>query len=587
MCISHYDRKDDRVLSLLTYAKAYKKQLILGPFFKLLEAILELLLPLYMAKLIDQGIKQHDTLYTLKMGGYMLIMSLVGLGCVIICQYYASVASQGFGTDLRNEMMKKINQFSHKEIDQYGTATLITRATSDINQLQLALAMLIRLVIRAPFLNIGSIIMAYYISPKMALVFVTTVPIFAIILYIIMKKTVPLYHHVQTKIDDLNSAISENLTGVRIIRAFAKKEESIHSVEHVSDDLAHAYNNVTNLSALLSPITTFVMNIAIIFLLYIGGITVNAGGLQSGQILALINYMTQMLLALIVVANLVVIFTKAFASAERVKEIIDTTPSIVTGTKSHSMSFDATQAVSFDHVSFKYTEDSGYALKDIHFTIQKHQTFGIIGPTGSGKSTLIQLIPRFYDTTSGHVFINQLSITNYDTGELRAHIAIVPQTSSLFSGTIKKNLTIGAMQASEQECWNALEMAQCADFIRTLPNQLESPVLAQGKNLSGGQRQRLAIARALITKPDILILDDSLSALDYQTDLLIRQTLNEQLPNTTVIIISQRVSSVRHVDQILVLKEGKQVGLGSHDELMMTSSTYQAINHSQTEKEMS
>lgn len=575
------------MISLLHYASKYKKQLILGPFFKLLEAILELFLPFYMAKLIDQGISQQNTQYTLKMGLYMLLMSVIGLVCVMICQYYASIASQGFGTELRNAVMKKINQFSHHELDIFGSSTLITRSTSDINQLQLALAMLIRLVIRAPFLSIGSIIMAFYIDAKMGIIFLLTIPIFSIILFLIMKKTVPLYKKVQQKIDYLNATISENLSGVRVIRAFAKKEKEIDEFGEVSDDLATAYKNVTNLSALLSPSTILIMNLAIVSILYFGGINVNLGHLQSGQILALINYMTQMLLALVVVSNLVVIFTRAFASADRVNEILETTPTIETSQKATIYTpWKNNQLVSFNNVSFRYTEKSGDVLKHLNFTLAKNETLGIIGPTGSGKSTLIQLIPYFYAPTKGTLLVNGQDITTYETGSLRDHIAIVPQKSSLFSGTIRSNLLIGNPNATDADCLEALEMAQCLDFVDSLPKKLDAEVLAQGQNFSGGQKQRLSIARALIKKPDLLIMDDCLSALDYQTDLLIRKALKENFKETTVIIISQRVSSVKDATALLVLDEGQQVGFGSHESLLKESPIYQQIVHSQAEKEV-
>lgn len=574
------------MLSLMRYANKYKKQLILGPFFKLLEAILELFLPLYMAKLIDQGIRQQDSEYTIKMGIYMLIMSVIGLICVMICQYYSSIASQGFGTELRKAVMKKINQFSHQEIDHFGSATLITRTTSDINQLQLALAMLIRLVIRAPFLSIGSIIMAFYIDVQMGIIFLLTIPIFSIILFFIMKKTVPLYKKVQQKIDHLNATISGNLSGVRVIRAFSKKEKEINHLGEVSDDLAIAYKNVTNLSALLSPSTIFIMNSAIIAILYFGGINVNLGHLQSGQVLALINYMTQMLLALVVVSNLVVIFTRAFASAERVNEILDLTPQIETiNHKTMTTPWDNKNLLAFDNVSFKYTENSGYVLKDLTFSLEKKQTLGIIGPTGSGKSTLIQLIPYFYPPTKGYIYVNEKDVTTYKTGNLREHIAIVPQKSALFSGTIRSNLLVGKPDATDAECFEALKWAQCLDFVESLPEKLDAEVFAQGQNFSGGQKQRLSIARALIRKPDLLIMDDCLSALDYQTDFLIRQALKENFKESTVIIISQRVSSVKEADALLVLDEGEQVGFGTHDSLLEQSIVYRQIVQSQSEEE--
>ena len=574
------------MLSLLQHAKKYKKELLLGPFFKLLEAILELLLPLYMAKLIDQGIKQQDTSYTIKMGVYMLLMSVIGLICVMICQYYASVASQGFGTELRQKMMAKINSFSHKEIDYFGTSTLITRTTSDINQLQLALAMLIRLVIRAPFLSIGSIIMAFYIDTKMGFLFILTIPIFSLVLFIIMKKTVPLFKQVQLKLDKLNEVINQNLSGVRVIRAFGKKEKDVENFTHASDALANAYLKVTNLSAFLSPITTLIMNLAIILILYIGGLNVNTGHLSSGEVVALINYMTQMLLALIVVANLVVIFTKAFASADRVNEVFNTEVTIETTEIKQTDTWQQTNLLTFEDVSFKYTDTSGYVLKNISFNLRKGDTLGITGPTGSGKSTLIDLIPHFYPITKGNILLNNRNMTEYETGDLRHHIATVSQKSVLFSGTIRSNLLMGNPTATEEDCYEALEVAQCLDFVLTLPEKLDSPVLANGTNFSGGQRQRLSIARAFIKKPDLLIMDDSLSALDYQTDWLIREGISKKYADLTLIIISQRISSVKEADQILVLDNGEQVGLGTHQQLVQTSPVYQNIMASQEEEDM-
>jgi ATP-binding cassette subfamily B protein len=482
-------------------------------------------------------------------------------------------------------MIQKINSFSHKEIDHFGTSTLITRTTSDINQLQLALAMLIRLVIRAPFLSIGSIIMAFYIDVKMGLIFITIIPIFSFILFLIMKKTVPLFKRVQERLDYLNETIRQNLTGVRVIRAFSKKEKDIETFDEASDELAVAYQNVTNISSLLSPTTTFIMNLAIIFILYFGGLNVNTGHLSSGEVVALINYMTQMLLALIVVANLVVIFTKAFASGERVKEIFETNPIITTNNQTKPTIWSDSEVVSFNHVSFKYTETSGLALKNINFTLKKGDTLGITGPTGSGKTTLTQLIAKFYPITSGELIINGKDISTYSTGELRQHIAYVPQKSVLFSGTIKSNLLMGNPNATDKECYEALKMADCLDFFDNLPEKLETKVLANGNNFSGGQKQRLSIARAFMKQPDILIMDDSLSALDYQTDFSIRKNLKNNYPDMTTIIISQRISSVKDARNILVLENGEQAGFDPHNDLLKTSRMYQKIVASQEEKE--
>ncbi len=461
-----------------------------------------------MAKLIDEGIKSNNDEVIFSTAITMVIMTLLGLICVLICQYMSSIASQGFGTELRNEAMRKISKFSHSEIDKFGTSTLITRITNDINQLQLALAMLIRLVIRAPFLSIGSIIMAFTIHRKIAIIFLITLPVFSFILFLIMKKSVPLYKRVQEKIDRLNGVIGENLSGVRIIRAFAKKDLENKKMSKVTDELANSYNRVANISALLNPLTILIMNFAIIAILYIGGFEVNIGGMKQGEVLALINYMTQMLLALIVVSQLVVIFTRAFASSSRVNEILNTEIDIVDN--GHVKWKNEENILNFQNVDFRYTIKSGLALENINFQVNRGMTLGIIGPTGSGKSTLTQLIPRFYDISSGKILINEIPIKECSLNELRDHIAIIPQKAILFSGTIRSNLLWGNENANDEDCWNALKTAQCYDFVKSLKNSLDSVVQAGKNNFSGGQKQRLTIARGIIKKPKILILNDSL-----------------------------------------------------------------------------
>ncbi|WP_086314050.1 ABC transporter ATP-binding/permease [Enterococcus sp. 7F3_DIV0205] len=571
------------MFSLLTYAKKYRKQIILGPFFKFLEACFELVLPLFMARLVDQGIRNNDRSYVLQMAGWMLLMSIIGLICVMICQYYSSIASQGFGTELRNQLMKKINQLSHAELNSFGTDTLITRMTNDINQLQLALAMLIRLVIRAPFLSIGSVIMAFYINVQMGLIFLLMLPIFCLILYFIIKTTVPLYKKVQEKLDLLNRQISQNLSGVRVIRAFARKKTEEKHVNDVTDDLSSIYIRVSNISALLTPATTLVMNLGILALLYLGGIKVEIGGLQQGEVLALINYMNQMLLALIVVSNLVIIFTRASASASRVSEVLSVVPSIQSKNSEITVK-EQTKGILFDHVSFRYQPSAGLALTDISLKIPANSVLGITGPTGGGKSTLTQLIPRFYDTSEGNLFVDGINVRDWPIDKLRKKIAVTPQTAILFTGTIRENLQWGKENATDEECWQALETAQCKEFVETLSAGLDTQVYEGGKNFSGGQKQRLTIARALIHKPDVLILDDSLSALDYQTDLNLRTALRQDLKETTLILISQRISSIQQADQILVLASGKQVGLGTHEELLRHSEAYREIVASQEEE---
>ncbi|MCJ1977498.1 ABC transporter ATP-binding protein [Lactococcus paracarnosus] len=566
---------------LLAYASDYRKQIILGPFFKFLEAVFELVLPLLMAKMIDQGIRAGNKGMVWEMVGWMVAMSIIGMICAIICQYYSSIASQGFGTELRNQLMKKINQLSHQDLNQFGTDTLITRLTSDINQLQLALAMLIRLVVRAPFLSIGSVIMAFYIDWQTGLLYLILLPIFCVILFFIVRYSVPLYKRVQEKLDQLNELVNQNLSGVRVIRAFARRKSDIKHFDKATDDLASVYQRVTNLSALLSPATTLVMNLGIVALIYIGGIKVNTGHLTPGEVLALINYMNQMLLALIVVSNLVVIFTRAAASAGRVNQVFDQVSSLSQSEQAKT-SPDQADFIKFDQVDFRYEAKAGLSLEDISFTLKSGEFLGITGATGSGKSTLTQLIPRFYDVAAGHVMVNGLDVRDWDLEKLRQEMAFVPQTSVLFHGTIRENLQWGDPTATDDACWQALTTAQCREFVEKLPDGLDTMVMENGKNFSGGQKQRLTIARALIRKPRLLILDDSLSALDYQTDLDLRKALARDL-DSAIIIISQRVRSIQHANQILVLDNGRLAGKGSHDALLKTSPEYQAIIASQEE----
>lgn len=566
---------------LLKYARDYRKQIILGPFFKFLEAVFELVLPLLMARLIDKGIRADNKVVLWQTVGWMVAMSVIGLGCALICQYYASIASQGFGTVLRNKLMRQINQLSHKALNRFGTDTLITRLTSDINQLQLAIAMLIRLVVRAPFLSVGSVIMAFYIDWQTGLIYLILLPIFCVILYFIVRYSVPLYQRVQKKLDELNELVNQNLSGVRVIRAFARRKRDVVQFNESSDDLANVYQRVTNLSALLSPATTLVMNLGIVALILIGGIKVNTGRLTPGEVLALINYMNQMLLALIVVSNLVVIFTRAAASAARVNEVLDQETALHQP-ENAKVAPDQDDFVSFEKVDFRYEAKAGLALQDISFSLNSGEFLGITGATGSGKTTLTQLIPRFYDIAAGRVLVNGLDVREWDLQRLRQQMGFVPQTSVLFHGTIRDNLQWGNPSATDDDCWQALTTAQCREFVEKLSEGLDTMVMEGGKNFSGGQKQRLSIARALIRKPRLLILDDSLSALDYQTDLALRQALASDL-NSAVIIISQRVRSIQHAKQILVLENGRLIGKGSHDDLLAHSPEYQAIVTSQEE----
>ena len=577
--------------TLFPFTKRYKKEIIIGPFFKLLEAIFELLLPLYMAKLIDEGIRANNINKVYHYGWLMLAMTVAGLACVMICQYYASVASQGFGTELREALYKKINQFSYRQLDDYGANTLVTRMTNDINQLQNALAMLIRLVIRAPFLSIGSVVMAFYIHPKTAIIFLVTLPIFFFLLLFLIKKTVPLYKKAQAKTDELNRTLQENLMGIRVIRAFAQQAKQTKRVAANSDELAETSLSAIKISTLLNPLTTLIMNVAILCLLAFSGKEVQIGSLQQGEVVALVNYLMQMLLALIVVSNLVVTFTKATTSANRVAEILDLPndeENLFTG-NTNQLSTNSTHqeteinemAISVNHLSFQYPNQNGWTLTDIQFDAQAKQTLGIIGATGSGKSTLINLLPRFYDWQEGTLLLFNQNSQQMSLTDLRQRVRIVPQKSSLLAGTIRSNLQVGKPDATDKEIWEALETAQAKEFVFALPQQLDAPVSEKGDNFSGGQKQRLAIARGLIAKPEVLVLDDSLSALDYKTDLLLRQALKHDLPDTTLLIISQRVHSIKQAHQILVMAEGRIVGQGTHQELLNTCPTYQAIVQSQ------
>lgn len=567
------------MFSLLKYAKEYRKQLILGPVFKFLEAVFELILPFQMARLIDEGIKQNDWPHVVQMTVWMVAMSVIGLACALVCQYFASFASQGFGTELRNQLLRKINQLSHEELNQFGTDTLITRMTNDVNQLQLALAMLIRLVVRAPFLSVGAILMAFVIDWQAGLLFLLVLPLFCLVLYWMITRSVPMYKKVQQRLDALNELVSQNLSGVRVIRAFARTDQQKQTFHEATDALNDTYVRVGNLQALLTPATTLLMNVGIIGLFYLGGWKVNAGHLQQGQLLALVNYMNQMLLALIVVSNLVVIFTRAAASAERINEVLAVQPAIVDCGAAPTETLKG--GLAFEKVSFRYGPTYGLALSDISFTVKPNQTIGLIGPTGSGKSTLTQLIPRFYEASAGRVLLDQRPVADFSLTTLRTQIAMVPQTAVLFHGTIRENLQWGKATASDDDCWQALAIAQATDFVQSLPKQLDTLIQEGGKNFSGGQRQRLTIARAVIAKPAILILDDSLSALDYKTDLALRRALQTQ-PGT-VLIISQRVRSIQEADQILVMDNGRLLAQGTHEELLDASSEYREIVQSQAE----
>lgn len=568
------------MFDLLKYAKDYRKEMILGPVFKFAEAIFELILPLLMAVLIDQGIQQQNWTKVWEMTGWMIFFSITGLICAVTCQYYASIASLGLGTELRKQLLQKINRLNHSDLNYFSSDTLITRMTNDVNQMQLALAMLIRLVVRAPFLSIGALVMSFYIDWQMGLVFVAILPIFSLLLFILIRFSVPLYRTVQQQLDRLNQLVAQNLSGVRIIRAFDRQSNEVKKFNDASDALNKDYLRVAQLSTMLSPLTTLILNLGVLGVLAIGGLKVEVGDLQQGEILALVNYMNQMLLALIVVSNLVVIFTRSEASARRINEVFDRPVTLLERGTDYTPQEMAGEIV-FDNVNFRYRPDYGRVLKEISFAIPAGSTVGITGPTGSGKSTLTQLLPRFYDVTSGNVLIDHVNVTDWPLDNLRNQIAFVPQKSILLCGTIRENLQWGNTEASDDDCWEALTIAQGAEFVRQLPQQLDTLIVEGGKNFSGGQVQRLAIARALMRKPNILVLDDSLSALDYQTDYLLRQEL-KTLP-MTVFLISQRIASIKEADQILVLEKGRLTAQGTHETLLATSRYYQAMVDTQKE----
>jgi ATP-binding cassette subfamily B multidrug efflux pump len=573
------------VLKLARFLKRYRKQVIIGPIFKLIEAIFELIVPVLTAKMIDNGVRTGNIPYIWHMGGLMLLLGVTGLCSALVCQKLASIASQGFGTVVRSEMYRHINTFSHAEIDRFSTPSLITRITNDVNQLQYAVAMLIRLVIRAPFLAVGAIVMAMLIDLPLALVFLIATPLIVLILYIIMSRSIPYFRVMQKKLDRISLVSREGLSGVRVIRAFSKQKSEQQRFEEAADNQTETAIRVGRLSALLNPLTYAVMNFAIIAIIWFGGVRVDSGSLTQGEVIAFVNYMTQTLLALIVVANLVVTFTKASASAARVNEVLDTVTSVPeTNTKPVAKQAGAPK-IEFQDVSFSYNGTDKYAVSGLNFRIQPGETVGIIGGTGSGKTTLINLIPRFYDVTKGRILVDGVDVRNYSFGELRGEIGLVPQEAVLFSGTIESNLRWAKKDASPEDMERALKIAQAYDFVSALPDGMKTPVNQGGKNFSGGQKQRLTIARALVGDPKILILDDSASALDFATDAALRKSIRKETTGMTVLIVSQRVSAIRHSDKIIVLDDGAVAGIGTHEQLMETCEVYQEICLSQLSRD--
>ncbi len=570
---------------LRRFLKDYRKQVIIGPIFKWMEAVLELIVPLVMAKIIDVGVKNADKGYVFRMGGLLLLIAAVSLGCALVCQYSASIASQGVGTNLRREMFDRINRFSHAELDRFGTHSLITRLTNDVNQLQVAVAMLIRLVVRAPFLAIGAVVMAFTIDVKLSLIFLVVFPLIVGVLYFVMNRSIPFFRVMQKKLDKISLITRENLEGARVIRAFSKQDAELSRFTSASDDLANTSVRVGRLSALLNPLTYVIMNLGIVAILWFGGFRVDSGRLTQGEMIAFVNYMTQILQALIVVANLVVIFTKASASASRINEVLETEPSVSDAVSGEVAPLADEAALEFDRVAFAYAGAEEPSLSGITVKLRPGETLGVIGGTGSGKSTFVSLIPRFYDATSGEVKVFGRDVKEYPLAELRRLVGTVPQKAAVVSGTIRENLRWAKPDATDEELWAALKTAQAESFVEALPQKLETRVEQGGKNFSGGQKQRLTIARALVGKPSILILDDSASALDFATDAALRKALRTETKGMTVIMVSQRASTIRYADQILVLDDGGMAGLGTHEELFENCPVYREICLSQLSAE--
>ncbi len=573
---------------LLIYLKDYKKESIIGPLFKLLEATFELIVPVIMAHIIDIGIKNHDTLYIWKMGAVLVIFGILGLTCSLLAQYFAAKAAVGFGTALRHDLFWHIENLSHAEVDKAGSSTLVVRMTSDVNQVQSGVNLVLRLFLRSPFIVVGALVMAFTINWKAAMVFVVTVPLLAFVIYGIMVITIPLYKKVQRELDEVLLTTRENLTGVRVIRAFRTQKLERETFEHKSDMLMNIQMHVGKISASLNPLTYIIVNAGIIAVIWFGGIQVNVGDMTQGEVIALVNYMTQTLLALVALANLIITFTKALASAGRINEVFAMKPGIVDGNEKESavqQTEEPKTAVSMEDVTFYYQESKEPALEHISFTAKKGETIGIIGGTGSGKSTLVSLIPRFYDVTEGRVFVNEKDVREYKVENLRSKVGMVPQKAVLFHGTIRDNIKMGREDASDEEIFEALKTAQALEIVENKPGKLDTVLSEGGKNLSGGQRQRLTIARALVRNPEVLILDDSASALDFATDANLRKAIAEDTNNMTVFIVSQRAASIMHADKIIVLDDGQMVGYGTHQELLKQCEVYQEICYSQFSKE--
>ena len=567
------------MFKLIRFLKGYRPQAIIAPLFKFTEAAFELIIPLIVADIIDVGIGGGDTSYVIKYGLIMVALGALGLGFSLSCQYLAAVSSTGYGTNLRKAMFSHINTLSFAELDRIGASSMLTRITADVNQTQTAVAMFIRLITRVPFIVIGSAVMAFTINARLALIFVAGAIVISVILFFIMRATVPSYKKVQKRLDDVNELTEENLSGARVVRAFSKQDEEKRDFDEATDGLTRVSEAVGKLSALLNPLTYVVINACIIAVIALGGYKVFDGAITQGQLIALVNYLSQILLALIVFANLIVTFTKASASALRINEVFALSPSVTDGSASDIALYENAPEVEFEHVDFSYNADR-LSLKDISFKLERGKSLGIIGATGSGKSTLVGLIPRFYDAVGGTVKVCGVDVKEFPLKQLRSRIGIVAQKTGLFSGSVRENMQMGDKTIDDERIIAALKAAQAYDFISAKPEFLDANVAAGGKNFSGGQRQRLTIARALAKNPKLLILDDSSSALDTLTDRNLRAALKE-IDGLTSIIVSQRCGSIRHAEEILVLEDGEIVGRGTHKELYESCEVYREICMSQ------
>ena len=568
---------------ILIYLKDYKKESVIAPLFKMLEAIFELIVPLVVAQIIDIGISNADKSYIFSRCGILILLAVIGLTCAISAQYFAAKAAVGFATQLRSALFAHIQKLSFTDRDIIGTSTLITRMTSDVNQLQSGVNMVLRLFMRSPFVVFGAMIMAFTVDVKAAWVFVVTIPLLSIVVFGIMLVTIPLYKKVQSALDKVLGKTRENLAGVRVIRAFNKEDEEIAEFNKSNEILTEVQLLVGRISALMNPLTLIIVNVATFVIIWIGANQVNTGMLTQGEVVALVNYMSQILVELVKLANLIILITKAVACGNRVADILEKEPSIQETNTKMIQGNPLAPMVEFKNTAMCYGNSSEEAISHISFTAQRGQTFGIIGGTGSGKTTLVNLIPRFYEVSEGEVCIEGVNVKDYPLVQLREKVGIVPQKAVLFHGTIAENLRWGNKDATEQELWNALELAQATDIVKGKEDGLEHMVEQGGRNLSGGQRQRLTIARALVKNPDILILDDSASALDYATDAKLRMALQTIAMKCTIFIVSQRTSSIQHADQILVLDDGICVGTGTHAQLLETCEVYQEIYASQFE----